>query len=290
MAFVAAGGLWYLKIGVLVVVLLGGGWLVWRLRKRPVWAVPAGLVWVLVVLVLVSIKAPTRRDMYGDPRLEVSVAQHDAVLRSCEPQLAALPSTIAVESVVDTVTGLDMGSLVRLLVHRRLAFVEIKVQQVPGKPAYIVRSRSPTDPAWTVNQAAGSYAHIDLTERSSGTCTPEAELPVLLLEELRFAPLPADQCLRLRPTPKPTARHQLVYQNDPTSPNGLLGFFRLVDNQGQQLLAQLPTVDKPHQVTSEMGVGKPNPAFQRPGCREPFMALMDKLVRVGQSIPGVTTP
>lgn len=285
LAFVAAGGLWYVKMGVLAVVVVGGLWLVWRLRTRLRLVVPVGLVWVLMVVVITSAQVPTRQDLYGDPRLEVSMAQRDKVLEQCEAELPRLAASYAVESIADTVTGLDARSLLRLLVDRRLAFVEVKVQQLPGKPPFIARALSPTDPAWTVNQLAASYAHIDLADRSTGTCVPDAELPARVLEELQAMPPPAGQCLRIRPMAQATARHVLSYQKDPTSPHGLLGFYQLTDTQGNQLVAQLPTYDKPQQASSEFGVGMLSSHSQRAGCREPMMALTDRLMRVGYASP-----
>ncbi len=286
MAFVAAGGLWYIKMGVLAVVLVAGLWLVWRLRARPGSAVSAGMVLTLMVVVIGSVQAPTRRDMYGDPRLEVSMAQRDKVIARCEAELNQLTrSYYAVDSIADTVTGLDTRSLLRLLLNRRLAFVEVKVQRLPGKPPFIVRSRSPMDPAWTVNQDAATYAHIDLAPRGAGTCVPDAELPVSARDELAATPLPAGQCLRIRPVAQATARHVLNYQNDPASLHGQLGFYQLIDTHSNQVLAQLPTYDKPQQVTSEFGVGTLSPHHQRAGCREPMMALMDRLVRAGTTSP-----
>lgn len=182
--------------------------------------------------------------------------------------------------MADTLTGLDPRSIIKLLAYRQLAFVEIKVQPGAKGKSSIVRSKRPLDPGWPVDYVPGSYARIELVAISSGTCDAADALPMELKESLAVSPLAATHCIKTSNSALPTARYVVDHAADAASKNGLLGFYRLVDTQNNaSVLARLSTVDQPGQVTSEIGVSIPSPSFQRPCCREPFIALMDRIFK-----------
>ena len=280
LAFVSAGGLWFAKLAILGICGVVGFLVFVSLRKVPLLMWPLLVVIALVMLRIVTIQMPSRRDLHGDPAKEVTMALRQQTWKVCEAQLAALAPAYGVNAVADSVTGLDPRSIVMLLAYRRLAFVEIKVLPgANGKPSN-GQSKSPSDPGWPVDYLPGSYAKIELAAANSGACDAAATLPLALRDSLSVSPLAATHCIKTSNSPQPTARHVVDYQADPSSMNGLLGYYRLLDTQNNNtMLARLLTADQPGQAISEIGVSIPSPSFERPGCREPFIVLMDRLFK-----------
>lgn len=305
-AFVLGGGLLYLvlaSIGVFVIIAL---LVIWRFRTRPLIVVPAVVIFAMGV-VNISLNTNAVQSLPNFDFAGENAIRNQAELE-CESQLPKLAEAYEVDAIADTVTALSGTSVVRLLVNRQLAFIEIKVQPPqpgiqhhcppnptncvpppsPGNQPYILPSTSFPDNSWTVDSAAGSYAKIELVDKSSDTCAPISSLHKSVTEFLRAYPLPVDKCMKMSFNPQPTASHLLRYEAAPHPKKGLLdyerrlGYYQLIDTKNNSVLAQLATSENPWRPSMEgSGVSTLNPSFQRPGCRVPHTVLMDRLFGTG---------
>jgi len=276
-AFVLGGGLLYLVLALVGVFVVGGWFIIWKFRTRPLIAAPAVVILVIGIL-QVSINMNPIRQLPNFDFAGENALRKQAELE-CESQLPKLAEVYEVDGIADTVTALSGHSIVRLLVNRQLAFIEIKVQSSPsGNQPYILRSTSFPDNGWTVDQAPDSYVKIELADKSADACLATSSLHKSITELLAVEPLPFNNCIKTSYSQLPTARHLLTYQ---AAPHGRLGYYQLIDTKDNSVLAQLATSDVPQQPRMEMSVSTLNPSFQRPGCRTPHTALMDRLFRTG---------
>jgi uncharacterized MAPEG superfamily protein len=199
--------LWYAKLAILGSCLLIGLLVFARLRKSPWLMWPLMIAIALVMVPIATIQGPSQRDLHGDPREEVTMAQYEQTRKTCESQLRALPPAFVVNAVTDSVTGLDPSAIIMLLATLRLAFVEIKVQPNPNGGPFIVRSRrGPEDLGWPVDYAPGSYVKLELVEPSSGACDALTTIPTDLMEHLAYSPTPTTRCVKTSNSAQPTAR------------------------------------------------------------------------------------
>ncbi|MDO9161548.1 MAG: hypothetical protein Q8N35_10095 [Methylococcaceae bacterium] len=299
-AFVLGGGLLYLILTSIAVFVIIALFVIWKFRTRPLIVVPAVVIlaWgiVNISINMNAIQSLPNFDFAGE-----NAIRKKAEL-ACENQLPQLAEAYEVDAIADTVTALSGQSIVRLLVNRQLAFIEIKVQPSqrgiqhhcppnakncveppPSNQPYILPSTSFPDNSWTVDSAAGSYAKIELVDKSTDTCLPISSLHKSITEYLRAYPLPFNKCIKVSFNPLPTARHLLSYQAAPHPKKGLLdyefrlGYYQLIDSKNNSVLAQLATSDRPIEPKMEMSVSTLEPGFQRPNCRTPHTVLMDRL-------------
>jgi len=299
-AFVLGGGLLYLILTSIAVFVIIALFVIWKFRTRPLIVVPAVVIlaWgiVNISINMNAIQSLPNFDFAGE-----NAIRKKAEL-ACENQLPQLAEAYEVDAIADTVTALHGISIVRLLVDRQLAFIEIKVQPPqrrgtqhhcppnpkncveppPSNQPYILPSTSFPDNSWTVDSAAGSYAKIELVDKSTDTCAPISSLHKSITEYLRAYPLPFNKCIKVSFNPLPTARHLLRYQAALNQKKGLLdyeyrlGYYQLFDSRNNSVLAQLATSDGPRDPHI-VSVSILNTKHQQPSCLNPLSVLTDRL-------------
>lgn len=277
MAFIAAGGLIFLK-WLMVVLLLCSALLALRmLRRSTVVAAPLCVLLVLGAFWTALIELPGRSEFYGDSSRYASIKQRDHAREMCESELAALPDVYPVSNVVDEETALDEHSIVMLLTLRQLDFIEVKLHRTPGKAVSIVRPHNHYEVAWPVEAGSARYARIALAPEGTAGCLSQAALPEGAKDYLMVWPLPAGMCLQTQFSDKPTARYALEYVSASQDARPVWGHYRLYDVVIDRSIAQLTSADTPGQPSSgritDLGRNR-----VRPDCFTPHTALADRLI------------
>ncbi|MET1081032.1 MAG: hypothetical protein ABWY06_23740 [Pseudomonas sp.] len=279
LAITAAGGLAKLKM--ILIGIGGAGALATLLmfRKHPLLATVLCTGLTLGTLSLWQTRVPTSTDLYGDPAIWASIAQQQSTLQACEAEMALLPDRFALTSVVDEVTALDEHSIVKLLSLRKLAFLEIKVQRPPGKPASIIRPGNPVAQPWRVDSPTAAYVRLEVVAEGSLECPALASLPDTVQQDLKVWPLPPGTCLQTRFETQPSASHALDYQRDTRPGQSALGHYRLLERTAPKVVAQLATSNHPnHPIIGS--ISQLDQPTVRPGCQTPHTALADRLVGI----------
>lgn len=132
----------------------------------------------------------------------------ETVARICEAEQAALPSSIATDSVLDDVDGLRSGDLQYLLSEVRLKFVEVRMK--PGG-----KLTQNEDYPWDATQDK-PYVHLQLGDSTSSDCY----FPKNRNEKNFFtasSPIKPGTCLQVTYLNEPTATAQIVEVRDPAS-------------------------------------------------------------------------
>ncbi len=288
-AFVAAGGLFWIKVGVLLALGVAALMVGYRLHQSLYVALPVVLVLLGVMAWVATIRVPSRSDFFKGDFKQVSVQQQEATVKDCENAAQQLPSTVVVDGVVDEITATNYQPLVTLLSHRKLAFIELRVSTrtaygpVAAVGPHIVHSGN-VENHWLVDKPVGSYVKIAVGNPATDTCIPSYQLPEKLREPLKFSPLGERACLTMVFADKPSARYAIDYLADVPATKNKLGRYRLVDRQSKQTLAQLPTFEDPlrpadagHSLLALERYYKNTPPLR---CRNPHTMLLDRLVGV----------
>jgi hypothetical protein len=281
MAFIATGGLAFLK-WLVVMLLLCSALIVLRVRRRlAVVVVPLSSLLALGAFLLALVELPGRSDFYGDPNRYASMKLRDQAREMCEAELAGLPDVYPVSSVVDEVAALDEYSIVMLLTRRQLDFVEVKLYRAPGKPASIVRPHNHYEISWPVPAGSSDYVRIALAPEGAVGCLPQAALPEAARDYLKVWPLPVGMCVQTRFSAHSSARYALEYVFAPQADRPVWGHYRLRDTVSGRGIAQLTSADTPGQPSLGR-ISKLGSNFVRPDCFTPHTALADRLIAVGE--------
>jgi hypothetical protein len=216
----------------------------------------------------------------------VSPSERDKANLACNEQLEKLsdavdvsdisaqrterrPRPIYVNDLADLATQIRPQSINNLLLREKLAFVEVKVQQSDSGSSYIVQpNRARKLNGWELEKQPNTYAKISLANEKDKACVEDSVLHTTLKNSNQW--LPAGKCIKITYSAKPTARHQLVYEPDPSSRNSLLGHYTIVDTKDNSVVAKLATADKPKQIIEWTG--------GYPSCNShPHLALVSRL-------------
>jgi hypothetical protein len=285
LAFIAAGGLNLIKMGVLLVLGISALALGYKLRNKRKVALPVVLVLLAVMAWVSTIKVAGRADFQGGAYKQVGVKQMDATVKDCENAAKLLPDMVRVDGLVDEISAIDYQPLLSLLSQRKLQFIELRVSTrtaygpVAAVGAHIVHSGNVGD-HWLVDRPVGSYVKMAIGSTAASNCIAPDRLPEKLRNELDFSPLGEGACLTMVYADKPSARYALDYLADTPATKDKLGRYRLVDRQLNLTLAQLPTFEDPLRP-ADAGhrlLAKTETSLALLSCRNPHTMLLDRLV------------
>jgi hypothetical protein len=286
LAFIAVGGLFFTKIGLVLVgtALIAG--LGWKLRHQPLKAAAIVLPIMAVLLWIGSIQVPKASDFRGNYK-QVSIKQQEITRAACEADAKVLQAKYRVDSVVDEVGALSPEALVGLLAERKLAFVELRVSThtaygpVPAIGPHILDA-SQLIHYWRVDQPVGSYAKVALAAPTSPACVSDAALPEPVQKHLAYVTRAQPMCITLSFAGNASASHAIVYQADAIPTAHKLGSYRLVNKPAQQVLAQLSTHEDPDRpaLGDQLSPPQDPQTFARIDCRKPHTTLANRLVGI----------
>ncbi len=217
-------------------------------RKPNIQIILIGITILIGWIAIEAIKQHSINTFYGgDERnhWQVFAKRSDNTQVLCKQALEKLSKQpLQIESVViEENSVLAPSAIMALLLDRKLKFLEFKVHDEKIGQPYLLRTYYSHDKSWLVDQQVGKYVRVQLADLDNPNCISNNDLPKEIVEFLEIHK--EKKCIVTTNIDSPSAHYALDFKaattEDKYQPQGN---YRLVDIKNNQVIEQLPTLDR----------------------------------------------